>query len=271
MRDKVKKAFDYKRLASAAAALPLLILFLKNLPPDPYFLILLLAVGMLALREFHVMYKVPLFLSIPSVLLGACLLYVMCFYPFYISEAIFAAFFILLMLRLLIPPSPGGALKDIGVIATGYLYIIGFLVFQWFLRRDASGLENIFMLYASVWIADASAYYIGTYAGTHKLCPSISPNKTYEGFAGSIIGGAAGALLVSFIYGFQVLPAGKSVMAGVVIGTVTVSGDLIESMFKRDAGVKDSGNLLPGHGGLLDKIDGLLVSGPVLYILLRFI
>lgn len=270
MQETVKKSFDFKRLVVAVIILPLLITFLYFTPPYPYFFILLIAVSTLALREFHVMYRVPLLLSIPSLILGVGLFYLTCFHPFLVPEAIFIFFFIILLLRLLSYGSPAGAMSDLGPIGFGYLYIPGFLVFQWLLMRDPSGLQNIFMLYTAVWLADSAAYYVGTYLGKHKLALSVSPNKTYEGLAGSMLGGVAGALIISYLYGFQNMSPLQSVMAGAVLGTVAVAGDLIESMFKRDAGVKDSGCLLPGHGGLLDKLDGVLVAGPVLYFMLRF-
>jgi phosphatidate cytidylyltransferase len=271
MKDTVKKPFNFKRLIVAAVVLPLLVFFIKLSPHYPHFFVLLLMVTLLALREFHAMYDVPLKLSVPALVLGALLFFVMCVYPYFISDAIFICFGFLLIIMLFTASSPSGAMKAIGPLGVGYFYILGFMVFQWMLRNEASGTYNIFLLYTSVWIADSSAYYVGTYLGKHKLTPTISPNKTYEGVAGSIIGGAGGALLISYIYGFQELSLSKALITGAVLGAVTVAGDLVESVFKRDAGVKDSGTLFPGHGGILDKLDGVLFAGPVLYFILRWI
>jgi phosphatidate cytidylyltransferase len=270
MADTVRKPFNFKRLVVAAVVLPLLILFIHYSPHYPHFFILLLAVSLLALREFYAMYKVPLRLSIAALVTGALLFIVMCSYPYYIIDAVFISFFILLLIRLFFAGSPSGAMSELGPVAAGYLYILGFMVFQWLLRNDASGRYNIFLLYASVWLADSFAYYIGSYLGSHKLCPELSPNKTYEGAVGSLIGGAAGAMAVTSIYGFQESSLFRAMVTGAVIGLVTIMGDLVESMFKRDAGVKDSGSLFPGHGGILDKLDGVLVAGPVLYFMMRF-
>lgn len=277
MQDTVKKPFDFKRLVVAVCVIPLLVLFIQFTRPEPWFFILLLIVSIIALHEFFSMYKVPLKLSIPALIAGAILFFIICFSPYLIIETMFFSFLILLLIRLFAFASPAGAMGGIGPVAAGYLYILWFLSFQWLLRGDAYGRYYIFLLYTSVWLADSMAYYVGTYLGKHKLCPSLSPNKTYEGAAGSIVGGIAGSLIISYIFGFQDILENLNltvftvVIMGAVLGSVTIFGDLVESMFKRDAGVKDSGSLFPGHGGLLDKLDGVLVAGPVLYFLLGFI
>ncbi len=270
MQDTVRKPFNFKRLVVAAVVLPLLILFIKLSPHYPHFFLLLMIVMLVALREFHAMYDVPLRLSLPALVLGALLFFIMCVYPYFISDAIFICFGLLLLIMLFTTASPSGAMKVIGPIGVGYFYILGFMVFQWMLRNEASGTYNIFLLYTSVWLADSMAYYVGSYLGRHKLT-SISPNKTYEGVAGSIIGGAAGSLLITYLYGFQEMSFNQALITGALLGAVTVAGDLVESIFKRDAGVKDSGSIFPGHGGILDKLDGVLFAGPALYFILRWI
>jgi phosphatidate cytidylyltransferase len=161
-------------------------------------------------------------------------------------------------------------MSDIGPAGVGLLYISCFLSFHWFIRTDIYGLEYSFLLYSSVWAADSMAYYVGTFIGKNKLFPSVSPNKTVEGAYGSITGGAAGALIINLVFNMPDLSILGSITIGAILGAATIIGDLIESMFKRDAGVKDSSGLIPGHGGILDKIDGLLVAGPVLYFIMRY-
>ncbi|HEX4884812.1 MAG TPA: phosphatidate cytidylyltransferase [Casimicrobiaceae bacterium] len=123
---------------------------------------------------------------------------------------------------------------------------------------------------AVVWIADTAAYFTGRRFGRRKLAPDISPNKTWEGVWGGLAGVAAYALLLALLAPSPVLPMRLSVVAvvGFVAGTmllggVSVVGDLFESLMKRQAGVKDSGSLLPGHGGVLDRVDALLAAMPL--------
>ena len=260
-----------KRLIVAAIVLPVLISYIYFLPPFPYFLALLVGVGMLAMREFYIMYRVPQKLYIPGVLMGGALFYVLCRHPECFVDAVFISLFLLLLLRLIGERTPSGSMSAIGPLGVGFFYISGFLSFQWFLRTEVLGLEYLFLLFASVWIADSMAYYVGTYTGKKKLFPAISPNKTVEGALGSIVGGSIGALVIKTIFSIHDLTIIGSISIGAILGIATVIGDLIESMFKRDAGVKDSSNLIPGHGGVLDKVDGLLVAGPVLYCIVRYL
>jgi phosphatidate cytidylyltransferase len=257
-----------KRHVIAALFLPVFIAYIYYLPPLPYFMALLIIACVTALWEFYAMYKVPAKLSVPGVLLGGLLLYLLCIYPSFFFEGIFISLFILLLIRLFAERTPSGCMTEMGPLAIGLFYIGAFLSFHWLLRTGPMGKEYIFMLYTCVWLADGGAFYIGTYMGKNKLYPSISPNKTWEGAYGSLLGGALGAVIIRTIFNIPVsLTAAAAI--GAVMGVTALVGDLVESMFKRDAGVKDSGVFIPGHGGMLDKLDGMLVAGPVLYLIVR--
>lgn len=124
----------------------------------------------------------------------------------------------------------------------------------------------VFLFYLFiVWGNDVFAYLVGITLGRHKMCERLSPKKSWEGFVGGVIGamvmGAVGAVVVGGNLGVWL---GLSV----VVSLSSVVGDLVESMFKRDAGVKDSGNILPGHGGILDRFDALILSAPFAFIYL---
>jgi len=125
------------------------------------------------------------------------------------------------------------------------------------------GAQLLMLLFLMVWSADIGAYFVGKAFGKNKLMPNVSPGKTFEGF----LGGIAFACLLISIAAYQLNWNSEQVttvlLVTVLITTVSVLGDLNESMFKRQAGVKDSGNILPGHGGILDRIDSLTATAPV--------
>jgi phosphatidate cytidylyltransferase len=125
------------------------------------------------------------------------------------------------------------------------------------------GYHFILILLAIIWIADSAAYFTGKAFGKHKLAPHISPGKTWEGIYGAVI---AIVIVAVIITRMLELPFQQSVLfIGIAIITMAISvvGDLMESLFKRRAGIKDSSQLLPGHGGILDRIDSLVAAAPV--------
>ena len=127
-----------------------------------------------------------------------------------------------------------------------------------------NGPDLLLLAMLCVTLSDAGAYYAGSAFGTHRLAPLISPKKSWEGVAGGVLGSIVGALIGHFWF-FQRLPLAHALALGVVLCAAGILGDLAESMLKRSAGVKDSSALLPGHGGVLDRVDSLLVAAPVLY------
>ncbi len=122
-------------------------------------------------------------------------------------------------------------------------------------------------------ISDTGAYVVGSLIGRHKMIPRISPGKTWEGFAGALL--ASMGVSVAFYHWFAVRLEGMtlahSVVLGGLLGVAAVAGDLIESLFKREAGVKDSGTFFPGIGGILDLLDSLLFNAPIMYLYLRHV
>ncbi len=125
------------------------------------------------------------------------------------------------------------------------------------------GCALIWILFTCTWASDSFAYFIGSAIGSHRLAPSISPNKTVEGVLGSIIGTVLTAVVVgSFLFGFAIT---QMALAGLLMALAATFGDLVESVIKRFTGVKDSGFLFPGHGGVLDRFDSFLYTAPVFY------
>ncbi|WP_286266460.1 phosphatidate cytidylyltransferase [Thalassotalea atypica] len=125
------------------------------------------------------------------------------------------------------------------------------------------GAQLIMFLFLMVWSADIGAYFVGKSIGKHKLLPNVSPGKTLEGFVGGVISACALIGIAGSIIGWTNEQFATVLMVTVVITTISVLGDLNESMFKRQAGVKDSGSILPGHGGVLDRIDSLTATAPI--------
>lgn len=136
------------------------------------------------------------------------------------------------------------------------------------LRAEPQGLALLLLVMLGTWAADTGAYFIGTKWGRHKLAPAISPNKSVEGAVGGILLAALAAQYVNNRLQIGLLPGW---VLGIVIGIAAGVGDLFESALKREAGVKDAGWILPGHGGVLDRIDSLLFTVPVVYYLSKWI
>lgn len=153
----------------------------------------------------------------------------------------------------------------------GFVYILSFLACMYVLREV--GLAFILTLLGSVWACDTFAYFVGRSVGGPKLAPKISPNKTWSGFIGGVI---ASGCAVSIGFYYYIDDVYMSYLAafifGVSLGSVEQAGDLFLSWLKRRSGMKDTGNIIPGHGGILDRIDGLIpaaicfvVTGFILY------
>ena len=152
----------------------------------------------------------------------------------------------------------------------GIIYIPLLLSFLILIRQGSSGMIWIFLLLAIVFAGDTSALYAGTYFGRHKISPAISPGKTIEG----AIGGLGASLIAGIVGKSLFLPDLSwpiSILFFIAAGIAGQVGDLFESELKRSSGIKDSSGILPGHGGILDRIDGILFAAPVAYIFIRYI
>jgi phosphatidate cytidylyltransferase len=175
---------------------------------------------------------------------------------------------VLLILReVLMWPNNGQPFANIGTTIMGLLYVSLPMALLSVIAYGSGHFEpgRIFCLIFFVWAADTGAYFAGKNFGKHKLAPSISPGKTWEGWAG----GAALTLVVGWAAGYFLpdIPLSHRLVAAGVVAVFGPLGDLAESMLKRSAGVKDSGTFLPGHGGLLDRFDAFLLVLPVLALL----
>jgi phosphatidate cytidylyltransferase len=257
------------RLGVAAWGIPLIILVIYL--GGAVFALFIALVAAIALYEFYAMAETrhlnpqtfpAVFFALPAVL-SAQFLLPGCWLSLMFGLAILLTF---IEIRF----GERQALRDLPITIFGWVYIpllLGTLI----LLRNAIFADGesspLYMLYlfSSVWVCDTAAYIGGKLLGRHKLAPYVSPKKTWEGAAFGLIG--------AFLWAFLCMPFLKGTTShqdvyyvALVVGTIGQLGDLVESYFKRSAGVKDSGNLLPEHGGALDRFDSLILTAPVIFL-----
>ena len=183
----------------------------------------------------------------------------------------FVIFALLVVCALWYVSTPRANMGDVALTVFGPIYTS--LAFSSIvIIRDAfpgwRGALLTFAVMGSIWLSDSCAYFVGSKLGKHKLAPRISPNKSVEGFWGGMVGSVA-VWAVVFALGIYNINLPYAIACGVLVDAAAVAGDLFESRIKRGVGVKDSGNLMPGHGGMLDRSDSLLFGGMTAFLLLR--
>ena len=160
--------------------------------------------------------------------------------------------------------------RSILVICSSVILFVGSLAYGILLRNHDNGVYLAYWLIVVVIVSDTCAFFVGRRLGKHKLAPNISPMKTIEGAIGGILGAVIASLAIKYIFTelevFSIdISVSISVIGGILIGCIGIVGDLGESKLKRMAGVKDSGTIFPGHGGVLDRLDSVLLNLPVTY------
>lgn len=148
---------------------------------------------------------------------------------------------------------------------TGFIYIICFFSTLIFIRDSRYGASLIWLVFIMAWCTDTCAYYSGKNFGKKKLIPEVSPNKTVEGFIGGIVGSIVGVLIWGYINRGLSFNWYQLIVLAIVGSVIAVIGDLTASLIKRYTGIKDYGNIMPGHGGILDRFDSILFVAPVVY------
>jgi len=163
-----------------------------------------------------------------------------------------------------------GALGDAAATVLSFVYPGALLAFLLAMGGLESGRVYMMILFLAIWAADTGAYFAGKAFGRHALAPGISPKKTVEGLVGGVVACVAAVIVMTrLIWPGVGFGYGWSLTVAVILVAGSVLGDLTESVFKRDAGVKDSGWIMPGHGGVLDRLDGVLVCAPAMYVLVQ--
>lgn len=170
------------------------------------------------------------------------------------------------------------AILNLGSTFLGIIYLGGFsasilLIREYFPESEllySEGGYLIISIMVSIWVCDSAAFFLGTAFGKNKLFPRVSPNKSWEGaIAGFIF--AVITMIVAKATVLDQLTIFNVIVIGVIVGIIGQLGDLVESLIKRDAGVKDSSSIIPGHGGIFDRFDSLLLTAPAVYIYLYFL
>ncbi|OPY59072.1 MAG: Phosphatidate cytidylyltransferase [Pelotomaculum sp. PtaU1.Bin035] len=163
---------------------------------------------------------------------------------------------------------PCYSLLDSAGTLMGTLYV-GLMCYFYLLRTLPDGWIWLIFMFAGTWTCDTAAYFVGRAFGRRRIAPVLSPKKTLEGAMGGLLGSTFIAYLFAIIYPFLSMHMPKLLLLGLLLGAAAEVGDLLESAFKRQAGLKDSSSLIPGHGGILDRFDSALFTAPLVYYYVR--
>ena len=255
-----------KRWLSGLVLAPSLILFILYAPPW-LFLLFILLLTLLGLREFYALLLPGISQTqrAVGVLLG--MLFPLSLYSrdprCFIAALAFVILFLFIQ-ALFRPEEFPVRIERLSKHLLGLLYVPFFFAHFILMHKLASGRAWVLFALVAVYFGDTTAFYIGRAWGRRKLAPQISPSKTWEGGLGAVGGSLAGSLIFKGLF-FSQLPMVHALALGVGIGVIGQLGDLFESLIKRSAKVKDSGMLIPGHGGLLDRVDSVLFASPFVY------
>ncbi|MCF8024812.1 MAG: phosphatidate cytidylyltransferase [Desulfobacteraceae bacterium] len=259
-----------KRWITAIVAVPVLATLIYKGPPVG-FACLIAVIAVLAISEYFFIVsdgdKIRILKPIPLIGTAAGLgMIAAALHAFFEAMILlmFSGFLLGALFSMPVYRSVPNIMETVTRQAQGLVYVFLPLAMLVLIRARPDGVTWIFFIVIIVFIGDAGAFYAGTYLGKHKLAPAISPSKSVEGS----LGGLTANILVAIVFKTLLLPGlstAFTVVFAVALGIAGQIGDLFESELKRRAGIKDSGDILPGHGGMLDRIDALLFAVPVAY------
>ncbi len=264
-----------QRIAVAVVAIPAIIfLTFWGGPLFLYFILLLTAIGMYeylsqgGIRPISAFFVVPFVGVVGSVWLNATGDFDL---GIYCLLAVFLITGVLLAAR---KESVETLFSRLTYIVWGSFYLGLLYPFVYRIRGDADWMEPapgqwwLFFLLGTLWLGDTAAMVFGKQFGRHKLAPGVSPHKSVEGFLGGLVGYLVAAFIFK-IFWIRDVAVHHFIILALLLGLFGQLGDLVESLWKRSLGIKDSSNIIPGHGGVLDRFDSLLFSAPVLYLYLK--
>lgn len=263
---------DPRRIYSALVFVPLLYVGIRYSPPW-LFALLMSTVALFALWEFLTLYfgqTGSIRIHIASCCMGAILLFFLdhAFIGMLVPWVVgFVTIILIWFCR-----SPATARRLLPTWAAylfGIGYIVLFLGHYILLRNLENGIALVFFVILVTWLSDTGGFVVGKTLGKHPLAPRLSPKKTIEGLLGGVLFSVVGAIISQFMF-VPFFSLGQCVMLGVGLALLGAMGDLAESAIKRSVNVKDSGTIIPGHGGVLDRVDSLLFTGPAMYYYVMF-
>ncbi len=265
------------RVLVAIFGIPIIVflVFTGGLP----FVGLVLLINLLSQYEFYKLTELKQMLPLKILGLAGTVLITISFYQFGLEKSwliILILFYITLLIELF--RNKASATLNISATAWGIFYPTVFFSFHIVIRElpnslqldYAIGAKWILFMLITIWICDTAAYFLGSAIGKHKLFERISPHKTMEGAIAGFFFAMITAYILHRLY-LKELNLINCLVIGFIIGIMSQVGDLVESLFKRDVGVKDTSGILPGHGGFLDRFDAPLFVAPLVYLYLRFI
>lgn len=253
-------------VGASLGALVLLTLFLWK----PAFVVVVVAAVVLAVYELsHALAQDQVRVPVVPLAVGAAAIVVAAYTGG--SEAMLVALALTVLGTMLwrAPENPQGYVRDVTAATFAAVYVPFLAGFAALMLRPDDGADRVVTFILLVVLSDVGGYAAGVLFGKHPMAPTVSPKKSWEGFAGSALFCAVGGALA-----FPLLLDGgawQGALTGIALMVTATLGDLGESMIKRDLGIKDMGRLLPGHGGIMDRLDSLLPAAPVAYLLLRWL
>ncbi len=263
------------RIIVSIIAIPLILAacFYGKIP----FLIFVLGIGLISFWEFSELVKnKSIYTNFISGFLSVGFIIINSYFNFINVNILFIVITVILLLFELFR-NKSSAIINVGVTLLGVFYIGLFSstileIREFFNISEMFYSEGGFLIISimvSIWVCDSAAFFLGTAFGKHKLFPRVSPNKSWEGaIAGFVF--AVIAMIAAKALVLDVIELSDAIIIGIIAGTIGQMGDLVESLIKRDAGVKDSSALIPGHGGIFDRFDSLFFTAPVVYLYLYF-
>lgn len=260
-----------KRLLVAFVFIPPFYILVRYLPPYAFFILILFSI-VVGLYEFYRMLSKD---GIKPMKTAGILLGGVSAFLFYMGDLSLAnlflpsSVFLVVVGCLMIKRDIKTAFIDIAITFFGIFFIAWLMGHQILLRNLKNGDDLILFLYATIWIGDTGAYYVGSKLGRHRLAPVVSSRKSWEGAVGGLLAGICGAFISSILF-LPGLNYKDCLALGTGLSILGQLGDLSESMFKRGAEVKDSSLFIPGHGGMLDRMDSFLYTSPALYYYSKF-